>query len=157
MTNLNSEQTNSEQNNIPESSLTVMNGGNFYFDVNGQQVRVWFACFSGAEKIFINDKLVSRKRSWRKLSTHQFTLDGESYTLKVGVRSWSEAFEGIYIAELYRGEQLIDQDEVHFLHEYDDLKSHFSWKACFKELLPLVIIGGFVGYLVGYFILAKIF
>ena len=43
----------------------------------------------------------------RKMSTHTFfQVDGETLSLKVGVRSWGDAFRGIYVAELYRGEQL---------------------------------------------------
>lgn len=150
MTNLNSEYSNNEQNKVAESSLSMKNGGNFYFDVRGQQVRVWFSCFSGGEKIYVNDELVSSKHSWRKMSTHHFKLQDENYTVKVGVRSWAEAFKGIYMAELYREKQLIDQDEVNLLGTSKE-KKPFTWQGLIKELLPFAIVGGVVGFLVGYF------
>lgn len=131
----------------PKSSLSMSNGGNFYFDVRGQQLRVWFSSFTGAERIYLNDQLVSSNRSYRKMSTHTLNIEGESYSLKVGVRSWGDAFRGIYVAELYRGEQLIDQDEIVLFAEDETAKkpkqSTWRWVAS-------LLIGGVVGYAVGY-------
>lgn len=131
----------------PNSSLTMTGGGNFYFDVHGQQLRVWFSSFSGAERIYLNDQLVSSNRSYRKMSTHTLNIEGESYSLKVGVRSWGDAFRGIYVAELYRCEQLIDQDEIVLFAEDETAKkpkqSTWRWVAS-------LLIGGVVGYAVGY-------
>ncbi|WP_126764643.1 hypothetical protein [Aliidiomarina iranensis] len=130
--------------NMPESSLKMFKGGNFYFDVNGQQVRVWFSSFSGKEEIYVNEALVSSNRSWRKISEHAFHLEGETYRVRVGVRNWSEAFKGIYIAELYRGKELIDEDEINMI---GDAKEPFSWRKFGIGLLPWLIGGFIVGFL----------
>ena len=150
MSEFNSEQPHNEERNIPESSLSMTKGGNFYFDVKGNQVRVWFSSFSGGEKIYLNEALVSTKRSWRKLSTHEFAIDGERYAVKVGVRSWGDAFKGIYISELYREQQLIDQDEILLIGDRETGKA-FSWKRFLWELTPWIVVGGLVGFLVGFF------
>ncbi|MCL4410071.1 MAG: hypothetical protein M1473_11460 [Firmicutes bacterium] len=131
----------------PASSLSMSGGGNFYFDVRGHQVRVWFSSFSGAEKIYLNDELVSTNRSYRKMSTHTFQVDGETLSLKVGVRSWGDAFRGIYVAELYRGEQLIDQDEIILFAE--EQKGEKPKQSTWRWITSL-LIGLVVGYGVGY-------
>lgn len=150
MSEFQSEQQDQEQRNTPENSISMTNGGNFYFDVHGKQVRVWFSSFSGKKQIYVNDTLVSSNRSWRKMSSHEFTIDGARYKVRLGVRSWSEAFKGIYIAELYREQQLIDQDEICFLGDRSADKP-FSWKQFTWELAPWLIAGGLIGFLVGFF------
>ncbi|MCH8502596.1 MAG: hypothetical protein LAT77_11885 [Aliidiomarina sp.] len=133
--------------NSPKSSLSMSNGGNFYFDVRGLQLRVWFSSFTGAERIYLDDELVSSNRSYRKMSTHTFQVDGEAYALKVGVRSWGDAFRGIYVAELYRGEQLIDQDEIILFAE--EQKGEKPKQSTWRWITSL-LIGLVVGYGVGY-------
>lgn len=133
-----------ENSNMPESSLKILKGGNFYFELNGQQLRVWFSSFSGKEEIYLNEDLISSKRSWRKINTHEFTVAGQTYRVRVGVRNWNEAFKGIYIAELYRGKELIDEDEIMM---NQDAKDPFSWRKFSIGLVPWLIGGFIVGLL----------
>lgn len=157
MNNISQEQDKREGNrNMPESSLEVLKGGNFYFDLNGQQLRVWFSSFSGKEEIYLNEELISTNRSWRKMSTHEFHFAGEFYRVRVGVRSWGEAFKGVYVSELYRGEQLIDQDEI-VLFQDEQTKEPFSWTKFAIGLVPWLIGGFIAGFLTSKLIFSLFF
>ena len=151
MSEFQSEQQDQEQHNTLENSITMKNGGNFYFDVQVKQVRAWFSAFTGKEKVYVNDVLVSSKWSLGRVSSHSFTIDDVRYTLKIGLRSWLDMFQGAFIAELYRGEVLIDQDEICIGDDKKNCKP-FSW----KQFALLFIAGLMVGWLIGS-LLTKIF
>ncbi|EGN76094.1 hypothetical protein A28LD_0582 [Idiomarina sp. A28L] len=140
----NAEQQNTQKETriMPGSSFELRKGGNFYFDVNGCQVRVWFASFSGKQEVYVEDTLVSSSRSWRKMVTHNFEVAGQPYKLLVGIHNWSDASKGFYLAELYHNEKLIDKDEI-LMFEDARNGAPFSWRKFAIGIAPW-LIGGFI-------------
>lgn len=150
MSELPSSEQESEEVATPESFLSLSKGLNFYFDTEGSQVYLWASAFSGKEQVYVNDTLVSSGRSWRKSNRHNFTINGTPYSVVTGVRSWKDLLIGSYFAELYRENRLIDKDQLFIAGCGKDGKS-FSWKRFMIDLIPWFVVGGLVGYLVGFF------
>ncbi|TRW48677.1 hypothetical protein FM042_06740 [Aliidiomarina halalkaliphila] len=136
------QQEKSSESQIPKSGYTVSSGGNVYFDVDGHQVRIWFSGWNVGERVYVDDVEVSQLRSWRFVSSHDFTIDGTAYKLELGIKGWRNLLKGVYFARLYRGDTLIDQDWV---RAYEGANKPFSWKT----FLLLVFVGAGVGYVVG--------
>lgn len=150
MSELQSPEPESEKAAKPESFLSMSKGLNFYFDTEGSQIYLWGSAFSGKEEVYVNDTLVSSARSWRKTNRHHFTINGTPYSVVTGVRSWKDMFTGCYFAELYRADRLIDEDQVYYAGG-DKNGESFSWKRFAIDLIPWFVVGGLVGFLVGFF------
>ena len=80
------------------------NGYYFYFEFNGLSFRAGGSSFSGKETVYVNDELVSNKRSQSTLSEHEFSLNGDNYKLEFEVL---DKIKGELACRLYCNDKLV--------------------------------------------------
>lgn len=119
-----------------------------YFEHNGHSIVVWFSTYSGKEKVYVDDELVSDARSWRLSNKHVISIGASSCEIKVSVKGWKNLFLGIYSVYFYVEGELVDQDELEFMKYLGKghKKKPFSWKRFVFTLIPFLVAGYFVGY-----------
>jgi len=72
----------------PTTGEPLASGGRwFYFDIEGHSIALWASLISGLERLYIDNQLVSQKRSFYFTSKHTFGLDGTQYVLTLTVDS----------------------------------------------------------------------
>ena len=77
---------------------------NFEFDYKGHKIQV-INTYSGREKVFLDDELVSSKVNLSFNGKHQLTVADELLTIKIQVQS---ALKGEVTVSLYRGQTLLE-------------------------------------------------
>jgi len=68
---------------IHSVEISLHKGGNFVYLLNGTKIRFWISLYNGIEKLFVDDKLVSKKWSFKKNSEHHFILNGSEYKVRI--------------------------------------------------------------------------
>lgn len=59
----------------------------FYFDGEPHSIAIQCSAWSGMEKFYVNNELVSSRRNWRRNSEHQFSYEGHSFRVRFKVRN----------------------------------------------------------------------
>jgi hypothetical protein len=81
---------------LDNEHVTVRNGYWFYFDDNGLKITAFGSGVSGKEIIYVEDDIVSSKRSIRTSSKHQFTYGNNVYEVELVVTNyWTGELECI--------------------------------------------------------------
>lgn len=106
-----------------------------YFDVDGVTIGVWASAWSGREVVCVDDRVVSRKFSFRFVTRHPFTWNGRRYEVRFIIDSM---LRGEMRCELYRDGTLLDTDEFVI-----GTGRQSGWKIAFWGL-----IGAVLGYTV---------
>ncbi|MCC5856168.1 MAG: hypothetical protein JJU10_10910 [Idiomarina sp.] len=135
----------------PQDTRVSWKEAEVFFDRKGHLIRVWFSTYSGHEKVYVDDQLVSEGRSWRFKNVHHFDIDGEPHELELFVEGWKSLLLGIYSLRLKSNGLVVDMDQVEFMEKLgmnEDEK--FSWRKFLVGLLPWILIGGVGGYFFGY-------
>lgn len=88
----------------PVSPPVINNGYDFRFDFNGLSFRVGGSPLSGKEYVYVNDELVSSKRSRSTLSEHTFTSSGNHYRLEFEI---IDKAKGELACRLYCNDNLV--------------------------------------------------
>lgn len=66
-----------------ESHASIKEGIWFVFNEGNHIIHVWGSLLSGKESIFVDEQLVSEKRSIKQNSEHIFTIENNEYIVKV--------------------------------------------------------------------------
>ena len=74
---------NSESHKNPND---LQQGISFVFDIGGKKITAWVSPFSGKECIFIDDVLVSEKRSFRTKSYHEIDVNGSKLRITLAIK-----------------------------------------------------------------------
>jgi hypothetical protein len=61
-----------------KSEFSMLKGYSFVFEADGHLVEAWFSSLTGAEKIFVDGALVSKKRNIKRNSQTDFLIEGYS-------------------------------------------------------------------------------
>lgn len=87
------------------SSSNTTKGFWFFFEIDGLKIAAQTTVWSTyKESIYVNDELVSTKRSLRGSGTHRFVVNGKTYQVSFKVMS---VWEGELVCELYEAGNLI--------------------------------------------------
>ena len=91
---------------IPAKSTTSIKEGNWYiYHDGGNVIQVWSSNLSGKEKVYLNNELVSEKRSMKMQSMHHFTdKDGQDYEVRFITQS---LLKGLLDCEIRKEDQLL--------------------------------------------------
>jgi len=81
-------------------------GYKFYFQDGDDQIACFGAFFSGKEEVYVNDDLVSSKRSSKCVSKHTFNFDGSAYQVKFDMQN---ILTGRLECTLFKAEKTIAQ------------------------------------------------
>ena len=111
----------------------IIKGVWFIFQEEGHTIKVWVSSFSGKEKVYLNNELVSDKRSVGLKSEHDFMIDGVNYSVHFEVKN---LIKGKLLCSLVKNKIIIKK-----------LQSK-SRKTTFNIYFTLIIIFIFIAYAV---------
>ena len=115
-------------------------GYKFYFQDGDDQIACFGSYFTGKEEVYINDELVSEKRSINVTSTHQFELSGNRFNVKFEMHN---ILTGRLECSLFKNKKLIKS--------YEQSSLFNNPKTSLK-----VFAGSFLGGLIGGYLLITI-
>ncbi|BDF93345.1 hypothetical protein RC083_05085 [Pseudoalteromonas haloplanktis] len=115
-------------------------GYKFYFQDGDDQIACFGSYFTGKEEVYVNDELVSEKRSINVTSKHQFELSGNTFNVKFEMHN---ILTGRLECSLYKNKKLVKS--------YQQSSLFNNPKTSLK-----VMVGCFLGGLAGGFILISI-
>ncbi len=123
-----------------------------YFDHGEDTITCVASLITGKEQVYINDQLVSEKRSFRFKSVHHFQLNGQQASITISV---GNLLKGPYTIEFWLDGTRVDSDEWNYQRLLAQAKSAHANKSLGQVMGVYFIygmIGGFVGALFGYLI-----
>ncbi|MBE0377969.1 hypothetical protein PPRY_a0574 [Pseudoalteromonas prydzensis ACAM 620] len=112
-------------------------GYKFYFQDGDDQIACFGSYFTGKEEVYINDELVSEKRSINVTSKHQFELSGNTFNVKFEMHN---ILTGRLECSLYKNKKLVKSLEQTTLFS-NPKKSALFIAGCF-------VVGFTVGYII---------
>ncbi|MCL2912356.1 hypothetical protein L2725_00920 [Shewanella corallii] len=115
-----------------------------YFEWQGHSITVQNSTLSGKEWVYVDEELISHKRSLGYSSNHSFTLDGQKLDVHILVHS---VMKGPIDIKLMLGEQCLDEDSFDYQQIMPGGK---SFKRVVFEGFVTGLIFGAVGMFVGY-------
>ena len=128
----------------------LRHGMTSYFDIDDITIRVWVSSWSGREVVEIDGQAVSDKRSFRRLTVHQFEHGGHRYTVRFIIES---ILTGNMRCELERDGTPVDSDEFSLdTFERDPQTGRISWRLELISLLKWMAAGAVVGFAVATFV-----
>jgi hypothetical protein len=83
-------------------------GYKFYFQDGDNQIACFGSFFTGKEEVYINDDLVSSKRSMGFKSKHQFEFARQSYQIEYAMKN---ILSGRLECTFFKNKQLMEQQE----------------------------------------------
>ena len=67
---------------LPDTSeASFARGFWFVFHDSGRTIRAWGSAFSGLERVYVDDAVVSEGRNLKREGVHQFTIGGVGYSI----------------------------------------------------------------------------
>lgn len=118
-------------------------GYKFYFQDGDNQIACFGNYFTGKEEVYVNDELVSSKRSMGVKSKHQFEFDGTRYQV---VFEMKNILSGRLECTFYKNKQSVEQQEQTPIALLKDPKKALLFiGACFL-----------VGLISGYILIASL-
>ncbi len=128
----------------------LLHGMTSYFDIDDITIKVWISSWSGREIVQVDDRIVSDKRSFRRLTTHRFEHHGHQYTVRFIVDSM---LHGDMRCELERDGKVIDSDEFSIdVWQRDPQTGRISWRRELLSLLKWMLAGAAVGLALAFFV-----
>jgi len=115
-------------------------GYKFYFQDGDDQIACFGSYFTGKEEVYINDELVSDKRSINVTSQHQFELSGNTFNVKFEMLN---ILTGRLQCSLFKNKKLVKS--------YEQSSLFNNPKTSLK-----VLAGCFLGGLIGGYLLITI-
>ena len=136
-----------DENEINNDAATIdigfRRGIRAFFDVDDITITFWGSAWTGLEVVKLDDRVVSRKRSLRFQTRHQFEHAGVRYEIVFRILS---LLRGAMEIELYRNGELIDSDRARQNKIGIDPKTgEFSFWRALLSIAPFFIIGMAVG------------
>ncbi|HEY7886317.1 MAG TPA: hypothetical protein VIC08_15330 [Cellvibrionaceae bacterium] len=114
-----------------------------YFDVDGITIKVWGSAWSGRELVYLNDQVVSDKRSYRLSTPHEFEHAGVHYKVELGTES---ILRGQYSIVLLRNGERIDSDVASYeLFATQNPAKPFSWWREIAKIFSWFVLGAIAG------------
>lgn len=127
-------------------NVTKPNHSISFFDIDDHVIRVEASYLTGKEYVYVDDKLISEKLTWRFTSEHKFELDGKHIVVRLKV---SNLFIGpISITLLVDGNE-IDADVWNMKRILKTTGSSQPWWKTLLIIFALGLLGGVIGYFIG--------
>lgn len=124
------------------TEVSIRNGYWFPFDSEKNRIVAFGSAWSGMEKIFVNDELVSKKRNMLNFnSRHEFEIDGEKYEVFYLVTGW---VSGEIECLLLKGNTVIGREQ----------KAYVASEAGRKGM-KIATIAGFVAGAISAFLITR--
>jgi hypothetical protein len=127
-------------NKIPHNSqVSLLKGYWFIFQDGDREIAAHASALSGRERVFVNGRLVSRKRSLTLTSNHQFLWEGSTYII-------------VFHAPRLLAAQLecsLTKDNVFI----DRFKTSYKLKHRALKVVCSALVGALLGFCTAYFYL----
>jgi hypothetical protein len=115
-------------------------GYKFYFQDDDNQIACFGSLFTGKEEVYINDDLVSSKRSLGLKSKHQFEFAEMDYQIEYAMKNY---LTGRVECTFFKNKQLVEQQDQSLISLFKDPKKAILFiGGCFL----VGFLSGFVGY-----------
>jgi hypothetical protein len=128
---------NNTTKNTPISNVGYLDGYHFEFEIDGYKIHTHGSAKSGKEQVYINDKKIAEKRSFKRKSILNFVLDENKYEIEFNMVS-------LLTGELHCS---LIKNGTHIKTHKKALKRYYQIGSK-RTLLWLFLIGGLVGYFV---------
>lgn len=138
------------QDEMKRNGLNIhwKNGIRSWFDLDGITIEVWASSWSGREEIRVDGQLVSRLRSFRRSSRHEFRHGGHDYAVEFSCLAFGS---GTFRITLYRDGVEVDSDTGSAMGpDLLDADGNVVWARAWKKMLPIFLISGLAGGVFGY-------
>ncbi len=93
---------------LEDVKISFLNGYWFVFNENDIKITVRASVLLGNESIYVNDKLVSKKRSLKKMSRHVFDIGNMEYQVSFE----AEIMKGRITCALFKNEEMVNKYEI---------------------------------------------
>ena len=70
-----------------KDNFSFTKGSTIFFRDGHDRVRLWFSTFSGLQRVFFNDRLVSSKRTFNMSAQSHFIIDHKVYSIDIVTKS----------------------------------------------------------------------
>ena len=128
------------------SDITKPNHSISFFDIGDHVIRVEASYLTGKESVYVDDKLISEKLTWRFTSEHKFELDGKQIAVRLKV---GNLFTGPVSITLWVNGEEIDSDVWNMKRILKTTGSSQNWWKTILTIFVLGLIGGVIGYFIG--------
>ena len=118
----------------------VINGYWFFFDIADHPVTVHASGWSARERLWINDDLVSDRRSFRVATLHEIEVGGERFEIRVEISDW---LRGGIRCTVQQNEQPVHTVVLKMIPDEQSI-----WRYMFKDLWKYFLGGAAVGFVV---------
>jgi len=115
-------------------------GYKFYFQDGDNQIACFGSAFTGKEEVYINDDLVSSKRSLGLKSKHQFYLEKMDYQIEYTMKNY---LTGRVECTFYKNKQLMEQQDQSLISLFKDPKKAVLFIGSW---FLVGFLSGYVGY-----------
>jgi hypothetical protein len=79
-------QRNKKRNhNTTDGTVRFSKGYNYSFEENGHSIHLHCSAVNGRERLYVDNKIASKKWSFRRKSIHMFSLEKDSYEVELHV------------------------------------------------------------------------
>jgi hypothetical protein len=132
---------------LPTASVaTVKDGFWFVFNSGAHLIRAWGSVITGMERVYLDDKLVSERRSVGKDSKHSFVIENENYAVAFKTTS---VMKGELQCSLLKNEAAIQVLALKYVKS--NLISGSNLSASLGRLLLLFLAGAGIVFVGRYF------
>lgn len=128
-------------------NVTKPNHSISFFDIGDHVIRVEASYLTGKESVYVDDELISEKLTWRFTSEHKFELDGKQIAVRLKV---GNLFTGPVSISLWVNGEEIDSDIWNMKRILKTSGSSQPWWKTILTIFALGLIGGVIGYFIGY-------
>jgi hypothetical protein len=96
---------------MAKKAFSIFRGYTFSFEDEGNKIEAWFSGLSGMEKVYVNKKLISSKRSYSRNSSNTFLISENNYSISMKVIS---LLKGPFICTLTKNGQILRRQKIVF-------------------------------------------
>jgi len=135
---------------------TSRNQTDILFEHQGREIRFLFSLYSGREQVFVDNHLVSDRRSWRFRNQHEFEAGGVHYVLEVDMKkNLRDIVLGVIDIRLLANGALVDSDRFNGARYILDgaANNRKLTGRAWLFLFACSLVGAIAGFAVGYFAL----
>ena len=122
---------------LNNNSFSITNGFSFAFKEGNTEITAGGSVFTGKEYVYVNDDLVSQKKSYSKNSKHPFAFDNNNYEIQFLV---TNILKGRMECSLLKNDKLIKK-----------YKMDSNYKFNIFRLLAYLILGAAYGSVMSYY------
>lgn len=113
-----------------QRKISIFHGYSFVFNQDGKHIEAWFSALSGAEKIYVDGVLISKRRNLSVNSKNAFVIGTDNYATSLQAVN---VLTGPFVCTLTKNNKAVKRQKLLFS------ASNSKWP------LFIIILFGFIG------------